>query len=57
MDTILAVLLGVLLYIVICFIIALVWVLFSKSEKGKENFKETFWIFFLEVVNPFNWFS
>ena len=42
MDAILAVLLGVLIYAVICFVIALVRALFSKSARRKGNFKATF---------------
>jgi len=55
MDAFLAVLFGVLLYLVICFSIALLRALFSKSDKRKENFKDTFWTLFFEVVNPFHW--
>lgn len=57
MDAIIAVLLGILLYTVICLIIALVRALFSKSEKRKQNFKGLFWSFFLEILNPLNWLS
>lgn len=57
MDSILAVLLGVAIYTVLCVFIAAARALFSKSGKKAANFKETFWTFFLEVVNPFHWFG
>lgn len=57
MDTIYAVLIGALLYIILCFIIAFVRMVFAKPKKRKQGFKETFWTFFLEILNPFNWMS
>lgn len=57
MDTIYAVLIGALLYIILCFIIAFVRMVFSKPQKRKQSLKETFWTFFLEILNPFNWMS
>ena len=55
MNAIIAVLVGIPLYIVICLIIALVRVLLSKLEKRKQNFIGTFWSFFVEILNPLNW--
>lgn len=55
MNAIIAVLVGIPLYIVICLIIALVSVLLSKLEKRKQNFIGTFWSFFVEILNPLNW--
>lgn len=57
MDVFFAVLIGALLYIILCFIIAFVRMVFSKPQKRKQGFKETFWTFFLEMLNPFNWLS
>lgn len=55
MDIILAVLLGVLVYAAVCVCIAAIRAGFSKSGKRKEHFWKTFWSFFLEVLNPFQW--
>ena len=57
MDTVLAILFGVFIYFVFCLIIAGLRALFSKPKKRKDNFKITFWCFFLETFNPFQWFS
>ena len=57
MDTIFAVLIGVLLYIVLCLVIAFVRMVFTKPQKRKQGFKETFWTFFLEMLNPLNGLS
>ena len=56
MNTFLGILLGVLLYAILCLIIACVHVIFSKSGKRKYDFKKTFWSFFIETLNPFHWF-
>ena len=56
MNTFLGILLGVLLYAILCLIIACVRVIFSKSGKRKYEFKKTFWSFFIETLNPFHWF-
>ena len=55
MDLLLGVLLGILLYAVICLIIAFVRALFAKPEKRKGNFGKTFWTFFSTTFNPLNW--
>ena len=57
MDTVLAILFGVFIYFVFCLIIAGLRALFSKPKKRKDNFKKTFWCFFLVTFNPFQWFS
>ncbi len=57
MDIMLAILLGILIYMVLCFFIAAIHALFSKAEKKKKNFRETFRTFSLEILNPFHWFA
>ena len=57
MEAILAVLLGILLYTVICVVIAFARTVFSKPQKRKQNFKDTFFTFFFEILNPLNWVS
>ncbi len=56
MDILLGVVLGILLYAVICLAIALIRALLAKPEKRKASFRETFWTFFSATFNPINWF-
>ena len=57
MDAILAILIGILIYIVLCVIITFVRAIFSKPQKRKESFNKTFGTFFFEILNPLNWLS
>ena len=56
-DAVLIVLLVFILYFPVCLLIAFIRALFSKKHRRKENFKNTFWTFFLEILNPLNWFE
>lgn len=56
-DTIIVIFLVLLFYLPICVLIAFVRALLSDGRKRKENFKNTFRTFFLEILNPFNWFG
>lgn len=49
------VLLVLTVYVPFCLLIALMRAVFSGQEQRKENFKLTFWNFFLEILNPFHW--
>ena len=51
-----AVFLGVLLYALLCLLIALVRTLFAGPKKRQATFWKTFWGFFTEVLDPFRWF-
>lgn len=55
MDGILAVLAGIMLYVLVCVLIALFRMLFSKKGNGRKQFKDTFWAFFIEILDPFHW--
>ena len=57
MQVFLTVFIGALLYTVFRVIIAVARMVFSKSKNRKQDFKETFWTFFLEMLNPLNWLS
>ena len=51
-----AILFGVLIYAVLCLIIAGIRSILSKKGTQKQNFKKTFWEWFFEALNPFHWF-
>ncbi len=57
MNIILIIALVVIVYIIFCFVIAIIRALFSKREKRKHNFTKIFRSFFFEIINPFNWFD
>ena len=48
-DAVLIVLLVFILYFPVCLLIAFIRALFSKKHHRKENFKNTFWTFFISV--------
>ena len=54
MEQMAGVLLGVLLYGVVCLGIAGVRAAFCRRERGV--FRRTFRLFFREALNPFHWF-
>lgn len=54
MDTVLAILFGVLIYFVFCLIIAGLRALFSKPQKRKDNFKKLFGVFSLKHLILFS---
>lgn len=56
MESFLPILLAVLLYALLCFVVALFRMLCSKSGQRKSTFGKTFWAFFSEALNPFHWF-
>ena len=56
MDILWATLVGVLIYAVLCLIIAGIRSLLSQRGTKKQNFKKTFWAWFFEALNPFHWF-
>ena len=56
MEILGAALLGVSLYAVLCLIIAGIRSLLSQRGAKKQNFKKTFWAWFLEALDPFHWF-
>ncbi len=55
-EAVIAVLLAVAVYLLASLTIAFIRALFSDRKQRKENFKRTFYTFFLEILNPFNWF-
>lgn len=56
MDILLIVFLVAIFYLIICLFIAGIRSMFSAKGKKMKNFKTTFWSFFLEILNPLNWF-
>ena len=55
-DAILLILLVCILYFPLCLLIAFVRALLPGKKSRKSRFKDTFWTFFLEILNPLNWF-
>ena len=55
-DALLIVILVLLAYVPLCLLIALVRALFAGRQRRASAFRETFWHFFLELLNPLNWF-
>ena len=55
-EAVVVVLLAVAVYLFVSLTIAFFRALFSDRKQRKENFKRTFFAFFLEILNPFNWF-
>ena len=57
MDFLWVILLVPLIYIPAVVVIALLVALIAGRKGNRtETFKETFWDFFLEMLNPINWF-
>ena len=56
MDPFFAILFGIFIYALLCLMIAGIRSISSKSGTKKQNFKKTFWTWFLETLNPFHWF-
>ena len=57
MDFLWIILLVPLIYIPAVAVVAFLTALFAgRKGKRKEAFKEIFWDFFLEMLNPINWF-
>ena len=54
-DVILLVILVSVLYLLLCLLIAFIRALFPGKRSRKPCFKATFWMFFLEILNPLNW--
>lgn len=54
-DVILLVILVSVLYLLLCLLIAFMQALFPGKRSRKSCFKDTFWMFFLEILNPLNW--
>lgn len=54
-DVILLVILVSVLYLLLCLLIAFIRALFPGKRSRKSCFKDTFWMFFLEILNPLNW--
>ena len=54
-DVILLVILVSVLYLLLCLLIAFIRALFPGKRIRKSCFKDTFWMFFLEILNPLNW--
>ncbi|WP_300137594.1 hypothetical protein [uncultured Oscillibacter sp.] len=54
-DVILLVLLAGVLYFLLCLLIAFVRALLPGKQCRRSHFKDTFWTFFLEILNPLNW--
>jgi hypothetical protein len=58
-TTVLGIFMVILVYSVICFIIALIVTLF-RSRRAKapfiETFQANFWELFSNIINPLNWF-
>ena len=54
-DVILLVILVSVLYLLLCLLIAFIRALFPGKRRRKSCFKDTFWMFFLEILNPLNW--
>ena len=52
---ILLVILVSVLYLLLCLLIAFIRALFPGKRSRKSCFKDTFWMFFLEILNPLNW--
>ncbi len=55
MDIVWIIVLVLLIYFAIVVSISAIRALLTKNF-AKEAFKETFWDFFFELINPFNWF-
>lgn len=55
-EAVVVVLLAVAVYLFASLTIAFIHALFSDRKQRKENFKRTFYTFYLEILNPFNWF-
>ena len=58
MEFLQTVILVVLIYLTAIFVISCVRAIFSLRkgrEKAKMVFKDVFWDFFTELLNPFNW--
>ncbi len=55
-EAVVVVLLAVAVYLLVSLTIAFIRALFSDRKQRKENFKRTFYTFYLEILNPFNWF-
>ena len=54
-DVILLVLLAGVLYFLLCLLIAFGRALLPGKQCRRSRFKDTFWTFFLEILNPLNW--
>ena len=54
-DVILLVVLVSVLYLLLCLLIAFIRALFLGIRSIISCFKDTFWMFFLEILNPLNW--
>lgn len=55
-EAVVVVLLAVAVYLFVSLTIAFIRTLFSDRKQRKENFKHAFFAFFLEILNPFDWF-
>ena len=58
MEIVWIIILSVLIYLVIIFMISCMRALFSLKgvkDNVKKKFSDTFWHFFIELLNPFNW--
>lgn len=56
MDIVWIIVLVLLVYFSTVILISTIRALMTKGKRfSKETFKETFWDFFFELVNPFNW--
>ena len=54
-DVILMVIRVCVLDLVLCLLIAFIRALFPGKRSRKSCFKDTFGMFFLEILNPLNW--
>ena len=54
-DVILLVILVSVLYLLLCLLIAFVRAVLPGKRSRRSRFKDTFWTFFLEILNPLNW--
>ena len=55
-DVILLILLVCVLYFLLCLLIAFVRAMLPGKRSRRSRFKDTFWTFFMEILNPRNWF-
>lgn len=58
MDIVWMIILVLLLYFTTVILISAIRALVTRGKGksfAKETFKETFWDFFFELLNPFNW--